>query len=141
MHRALQSVLGVASLVTIGCGGAAPAPKAGPTAEVTFKAAPQPEMVREQAKVGMTGKGEGYGGDPITEPVRQLWRVKEQIVLLQIEKAVQLYETTENRKIASHDEFMDKIVKENNIPLPVLPPGHRYVYDTAKAELMVERPK
>lgn len=89
----------------------------------------------------MTGKGQGYGGDPITEPVRQLWRVKEQIVLIQIEKAVQLFEATENRKIASNDEFMTKIVKENQIALPVLPPGQRYVYDPAKGELMVERPK
>lgn len=95
-------------------------------------------VVREKAQVGMTGKGQGYGGDPITEPVRQLWRVKEQIVLIQIEKAVQLFEATENRKIASNDEFMTKIVKENQIALP---PGHRYVYDPAKGELMVERPK
>ncbi len=58
-----------------------------------------------------------------------------------IESAVRLFEATENRKIASNDEFMAKIVKENNIALPVLPPGQRYVYDPAKSELMVERPK
>jgi hypothetical protein len=127
------------ALFMAGCD-AKPAPQAAPAKAV---AQPQPpgEVVREQAKVGMTGKGEGYGGDPITEPVRQMWRVKEQVVLLQIDQALKLFEATESRKPKSHEEFMEKIIKENNIPLPVLPAGHRYVYDPAKAELMVERPK
>ncbi len=152
--KPLQALL--MSLVVVmapGCGAPAPQPvkqAAAPTAPPPFvppglePAGVQPppaDVVREKAQVGMIGKGQGYGGDPITEPVRQLWRVKEQIVLIQIEKAVQLFEATENRKIASNDEFMAKIIKENQIALPVLPPGHRYVFDPAKSELMVERPK
>ena len=29
----------------------------------------------------------------------------------------------------SHEEFMERIIKENHINLPQLPEGHRYVYD------------
>ena len=41
----------------------------------------------------------------------------------------------------SHEEFMEKIVQANNIRLPELPEGHRYLYDPTTNELMVERPK
>ena len=138
LHRILP-ILGLVWITLAGCD----APKAPPPKQVAAPAQPaQPaEMVREQAKVGMTGKGQGYGGDPITEPVKQLWRVQEQVVLLQIDKALQLFEATENRKPNSHDEFMTKIIQENAIKLPQLPAGHKYVYDPAKAELQVERPR
>jgi hypothetical protein len=39
----------------------------------------------------------------------------------------------------THDEFMSKIIQENNIQLPELPPGDKYVYDPEKGELMVEK--
>jgi hypothetical protein len=36
---------------------------------------------------------------------------------------------------------MDKIINTNNLHLPTLPPGQRYVYDPIKGELMVEKPE
>ena len=36
---------------------------------------------------------------------------------------------------------MENVIKANQIKLPVLPPGHKYVYDPATKQLMVERPK
>ena len=48
---------------------------------------------------------------------------------------------SEGRNPESHEEFMEKIVKFNQIKLPELPPGHKYVYDPATEQLMVERPK
>ena len=35
---------------------------------------------------------------------------------------------------------MQKIIKENQIKLPELPFGQRYVYDPKKEQLMVEKP-
>ena len=35
---------------------------------------------------------------------------------------------------------MDRIIKENNIRLPTLPTGNRYVYDPKTGELMIEKP-
>ena len=40
-----------------------------------------------------------------------------------------------------HEEFMEKIVTFNQIELPALPPGHRYVHDPKSERLMVERPQ
>ncbi len=44
------------------------------------------------------------------------------------------------RKPNSHEEFMEKIIKEGKINLPELPAGQRYVYDPEQGQLMVERP-
>ena len=36
---------------------------------------------------------------------------------------------------------MEKIIKAGGIRLPPLPPGHRYVYDPATEQLLVEQPR
>ena len=41
----------------------------------------------------------------------------------------------------SHEEFMQRIIKDNDIVLPELPGGRRYVYDPKTGELMVEQPR
>jgi hypothetical protein len=104
-------------------------------------AAPQPDVLHEKAAVGMGEKGRGYGGDMITEPVKVLWNVKERLALMQVQQALDLYKAGEGHAPKSHQEFMDRIIKANDIKLPTLPPGQRYVYDPSKEELMVERPK
>ncbi|MEI8372386.1 MAG: hypothetical protein WCJ35_06060 [Planctomycetota bacterium] len=100
----------------------------------------KPGTVREKAAVGMGEKGRGYGGDMITMPVKTMWTVREQIVLGQIRKALDLYKASEEHFPKTHQEFMDRIIKENHLQLPTLPAGHRYVYDPDTDELMVERP-
>jgi len=35
---------------------------------------------------------------------------------------------------------LQRIIKDNHINLPLLPEGHRYVYDPKRGELMVEQP-
>ena len=125
---------------------AAPVPPA--AAPVPPPAAPAPapevEMVREKAAVGMGEKGRGYGGDGfISTPIKTLWQTKERLALMQIDQAIQIYKASdgEGHGPKSHQEFMDKIIKAHHIPLPELPQGHRYVYDPAKEELLVEQPK
>ena len=51
------------------------------------------------------------------------------------------FKAVNDRDPESHEEFMDKIIKENAIQLPGLFDGERYEYDPDTAELMVVRPK
>ena len=70
-----------------------------------------------------------------------MFAAKERLVFeIQIPEAMKLFKATEDRLPKSHEEFMERIVKENHIILPLLPEGHRYVYDPKRGELMVEQP-
>jgi hypothetical protein len=106
----------------------APAP-AVPTVTERVKATPE--------TVGV--KGKEYGGGIITEPLAQRWRMQDRIIIQHVDYALRLYEAAEGRYPASHEEFMEKIVRANNLKLPDLPPGQRYVYDVPTHELLVER--
>ena len=80
-------------------------------------AAQRPGTVREKAAVGMGEKGRGYGGDMITMPVKAMWTAKDKIVRDQIQQALDLYKATRDAP-KSHEEFMDRIIKENNFNYP-----------------------
>jgi hypothetical protein len=168
---AISLVAALCAAVFSGCGGGAPAapkapappPIAGPAPPPVavpgqpppVATAPLPPTVVEKAQVGLTKKGDygspdpvgltkkgDYGSpDPISTPISALWRAQERVVLLQVQQAMQLFETTEGRKPKSHAEFMDKVINLNGIRLPMLPPGHTYLYDPKQGELMVERPR
>jgi hypothetical protein len=101
------------------------------------------EPNRDKAGVGMGEKGRGYGMGAVATPIKALWAVREQAVLIQIRSAMQLYKAAdpEGRAPKSHQEFMDKIIKANYIRLPALPAGDRYVYDPQEEELFVEHPR
>ncbi|MGH8570124.1 MAG: hypothetical protein ACREXU_19490, partial [Gammaproteobacteria bacterium] len=65
---------------------------------------------------------------------------KEKIAFeIQVPAAVNYYKGEHGYAPRSHEEFME-LMKAQNIELPELPPGHRYVYDPETEELMVERP-
>ncbi len=105
-----------------------------------------PGTVREKAAVGMGEKGRGYGGGVVglvTMPVHTLWTVKERLVLDQIKHDMDLYKAQDpnGKGPKSQKVFMEEIIKKGDIRLPTLPEGHRYVYDPATEELMVERPE
>ena len=71
-------------------------------------------------------------------PASALFNVQQKAVLeIQIPHALQLFEATEGRLPKSHEEFMEKIVKANNLVLPELPEGAVYKFDTEKGELWV----
>ena len=57
----------------------------------------------------------------------------------QIKQALEIFRATEDRYPKDHAEFMERIIKENNIQLPVLPYKGKYVYDVENHELMVVR--
>ena len=100
------------------------------------------EMVKAEAGVGKEGqKLKGKEGILIT-PVKTLFNTKQRIEFeFRLEPALRLYEGANGHRPKTHEEFMEKIIKFNNIKLPELPAGQEYVYDPAKGELMVKRPK
>ncbi len=96
---------------------------------------------REVAEVGVGKKGRNYGGGIITEPIRQSFRLRQRIVFLKIDMDMRVFKAANDRLPNSHEEFMEKIIKASDIPLPELPAGERFVYDPDRGELMVQRPR
>jgi len=96
------------------------------------------------AAPGMSGKG-NYGTptsnnamEIITVPISTMFRTQDRIVLMQIQDAVNKFRAEHDRFPASHEEFMEKIIRANNIPFR-LPPGHEFVYEGG--ELKIRKPK
>ena len=77
--------------------------------------------------------------NPITGPLEAYQPLVQQIAALGIEHAVNLFNASEGRYPNSYDEFMTRIIKENQIRLPVLTPGLEYQYDVENHKLLVIR--
>ena len=75
--------------------------------------------------------------DPITAPLSAYGPMMERISDIQITPVINLFHATEDRYPKDFDEFMEKIVKANNIKLPVLPGGKKYQYDVENHKLVV----
>lgn len=75
--------------------------------------------------------------DPVTGPLQAYGPAMEQIAKLGIDQAVILFQAEEGRFPNSHEEFMTRIIKANNIRLPVLPGGAKYKYDVENHKLEV----
>ncbi|MHB8901802.1 MAG: hypothetical protein ACYC6Y_23860 [Thermoguttaceae bacterium] len=160
--RALVGIAMLAVLGIAGCSGEDPF-NAGPTrsaapeaigittdtvesagAPVARQESPAPEPDRVKAEAGKTGRGNygsGFGGGLGTTALSTYVRVQERAGYLQVEQALNLYKAEHDALPKSHEEFMEKIVKANQIQLPKLEEGAQYVYDPAKGELMIERQK
>jgi len=77
--------------------------------------------------------------DPITGPLAIYRSQAERISIIAVDQALGFFNATEGRYPASHEEFMEKIIKANNIQLPVLPYKGQYMYDVENHELKVVR--
>jgi hypothetical protein len=105
---------------------------------------PPANTVQVPAQAGVAARGRSLDNETgiIVEPAKALFRVQERTVFqIQIPQAMNLFKATEGRSPDSHEEFMAKIIKINNIKLPTLPPGQSYRYDPQRGQLMVVRPK
>lgn len=101
---------------------------------------PPPGYVREEARAGVTGRGD-YRPGILTTPLSVYFRAQERIIFeSQIPHAMRLYHATHGRYPGSWEEFEREILVANGIRLPQLPPGHRYHYDPATGQLLVEKP-
>ncbi len=93
---------------------------------------------REKAEAGVTGRG-NYGGGMGTTALSTYVRVQEKMEFLAVDQALTLYKATNGELPKSHDEFMEKVIKANQINLPKLQEGDKYVYDPEKGQLMVDK--
>jgi len=59
---------------------------------------------------------------------------------IQITHAINLFWGAEGRYPKDHQEFMEKIIKQNKIELPVLPGDRQYQYDVENHELVIVEP-
>ena len=112
-----------------------------PVSNVANDGPPEIERVVAEAGVGKQGQVIGEKEGFLRTPAKALFSAKQKIAFMSVEHAVNLYEGLEGHKPKTHEEFMEKVVKFNNIQLPELPEGHIYVWDPDKGQLMVERPK
>ena len=76
-----------------------------------------------------------HASDPITAPLSAYGPMMEKISNIAVDSALGIFNVTEERYPASYEEFMEKIIKANNIWLPVLPYKGRYEYDVEHHEL------
>jgi hypothetical protein len=103
---------------------------------------PAPEPTREKAAAGVTGRGNygsGLGGGFGTTALSTRVRVQEKLEFLQVDQALTLYKASTGELPKSHEEFMEKIIKANQINLPELREGDKYIYDPEKGQLMVDK--
>jgi hypothetical protein len=105
------------------------------------------DTVRVPAQVGVGKRGRSLDQFQsgvqrvIAEPAKSLFATRERTVFnILIPHALQLFQAEHGYLPRSHEEFMREIIEANQIALPELPAGHRYVYDPQRGELMVERP-
>lgn len=75
--------------------------------------------------------------DPITGPLQAYGPAVEQISKSHVAHALNLFNASEGRYPNSYEEFMTRIIKENNIKLPVLPGSKKYQYDVENHRLEV----
>lgn len=75
--------------------------------------------------------------NPITAGLEVYGPALEKISKLHITHAMDLYKAENDRYPKDYDEFMSVIIKANNIELPVLPGGLKYMYDEENHKLVV----
>jgi len=75
--------------------------------------------------------------DPITLPGNAYVSIIGQTSMMSIKQAMDLYHATNDRYPADYNEFMEVIIKANNISLPQLPPYREYGYDSNAHQLII----
>jgi hypothetical protein len=75
--------------------------------------------------------------DPITLQGNAYVVMTGSIAKDKIDYALKLYQAENDRYPRDHKEFMEEIIKKNNITLPVLPHYQEYSYDAANHKLLI----
>jgi hypothetical protein len=126
----------LACMVVVGC-----ETKESASPPATPLESPPPAAVK--AGVGVGQQGRSLDGDTgvqqmISAPVSAFFKAKERIAFdVQVPHAVNLFRATEGRLPKNHEEFMEKIIQANQIPLPKLPEGMIYRFHPDSGELWV----
>lgn len=115
-----------------------------PPATTTDAAPAGVEQVVAQKGVGIKGRSLDAHEGIVVTPAKSLFAAKERIVFdIQLPSALQLFRATDPTGAGptSHEQFMSEVIEANQIPLPKLPEGHKYLFDPKTQLLMVQRPK
>ena len=109
--------------------------------------APRPILGQKTQDIRDMNKEKGAGGvvtqpritakDPITLQGNAYVSIIGQNSILNIQHALDLYQAETGEFPKTTEEFMEKIIKANNIALPKLPFYQEYGYDPDKKELVV----
>jgi hypothetical protein len=117
-----------------------------PTSPPTAQAPPAQQAAAKDANAGSKKAEVGVGKSHsrlskslICTEFAAIYCAREKLVFeVEIPKAMQLFKAAEDRNPKSHEEFMERIIKENQIHLPELWEGETYRYDPKTAELWVD---
>ena len=122
-----------------------PAKENAPPQEETAQDEDNTVTVKAEVGFGPQGHyGPFTGANPmeiITVPISSGFRVREMLFLQSIEHAINLYKAEHGRGPASNAEFMERIIRANNIKFPPLPPNQEFVYDPRDGQLKINKPK
>ena len=94
------------------------------------------ERRKAEPGVGIRGQKLKDRDGLLATPAKTLFRTKERLIFMTIDQVLRMHEIQFGFP-KSHEEFMEKIIQQNNIELPGLPDGRYYEYDTKTNELMV----
>ena len=97
-------------------------------------------MERVEARPGIGKASQKMGGGLFGKKIQAGIQVREKVQLdVALKHQLDLYRATHGSFPKTEDAFW-KFVEENQIKLPKLPAGQKYVYEPATGKLMVERP-
>jgi hypothetical protein len=82
-------------------------------------------------------KSEVHYSNPVTGPLEAKVPIEEQLSKLNIEYSVRLFHAEHGRYPKDYEEFMEKIIREGGIRLPLLPANREYQYDVENHKLVV----
>ena len=91
----------------------------------------------EKKKGGRVASSKIVARDPITLPGNAYVTIIGSLAKGQIQHSLDLFHATNDRYPKDYDEFMQVIIKENNIALPQLPKYQQYVYDEPSHSLVI----
>lgn len=91
----------------------------------------------EQKKGGQVASPKIVRKDPFTLPGNAYVSIIGQNSMLNMKKAIDLYHAENDRYPKDYAEFMEVIIKANNIALPQLPHYQKYAYDESSHTLVI----
>src|SRR5687767_5982129 len=107
-------------------------------------AEPATERVKAQAGVGAKGRSLDQHEGLVVTPVKSFFAAKERAFFdIEFPGNYRIWREMADSKPKNFDELKAQFLDPMGLTkkLPVLPPGHKYVWDAEKEELQVERPR
>ena len=133
-------LMGLGVWLVLGCSGSKPAPEPKPERTGIFGKTPQDIGLFDPQAAQRVSDQQIRASDPVTAPLTAYGPLVEKVSILAVEQAINLFQATEGRYPKDHAEFMEKIIRANNMRLPVLPNKGEYRYDEPSHSLMVVYP-